>query len=626
MAYPLPLRPVPVHRETLPSFLSRFAALNGASLANFATDLGYEFRRFLRLEEGPVNRLAEAAELSPNQLGALLSWTGRPIGDVRTEFRGEVFTSKAVRSPAMRACPVCLREDVAVNPANPIAALVFRGDWLLREVSICCRHQHSLVTLWDSPKPLHRYDVAAQMTGRLDQVLTGELYRPLCAPSTYDLWLDHRLEAGEDPTFLNAHGLFAATTMCSLLGTMLVSRSSEVASHPSIERDAGFRVLAKGEAAFRYALDKLVERANGNNIGPRSVFGKLYDALDDYLSEGQFDPFRNALRECIKRSWPLASGETVLGQVIPERLLHSPASAAKEIGVTAGLVEKFLIEAGAVPKQNTRPSVLRTFDAVRYAELLAEIPTLVGPIEMQTAIGATKAQLRSLRDDGILVPRIRREKVDSPWRLADGVELMNELTGLSAEILRGDPEWEDIQSASKRKRLRVGDIIKSVRNREIALGRPPGAVGYRDLMVFKSAIDALAKTIAAGEVRNDHGQHRITASVFARELGIRTEGWFRSLVEAGCCTGSWGNHPVTNVRTLYVSDEDILQFNRRFITLQQMQAEFGLHRHTCLSKLRAAAVRPFSRGRQTFGPLYERSHVINVLRPASPTVFPIAER
>ena len=150
--------------------------------------------------------------------------------------------------------------------------------------------------------------------------------------------------------------------------------------------------------------------------------------------------------------------------------------------------------------------------------------------------------------------------------------------------------------------------------------------GSADLLVFKLAIDALAKTIAAGEVRNDHGQHRITASVLARELGIRTEGWYRSLVESVCRTGSWGNHPVTNVRTLYVSDEDILQFNRRFITLQQMQAEFGLHRHTCLSKLRAAAVRPFSMGRQTFGPLYERSHVVDVLRPASPTVFPIAER
>ena len=49
-------------------------------------------------------------------------------------------------------------------------------------------------------------------------------------------------------------------------------------------------------------------------------------------------------------------------------------------------------------------------------------------------------------------------------------------------------------------------------------------------------------------------------------------------------------------------------------------------RHTCLSKLRAAVVRPFSLGRQTFGPLYERSHVVDVLRPASPTVFPIAER
>ncbi len=128
--------------------------------------------------------------------------------------------------------------------------------------------------------------------------------------------------------------------MCSLLGTLLIPRSLEAEDRQSLEHDAGFRVLAKGEASFRAALRQCVEHATGNHIGPRTVFGKLYDALDDYLSEEQFDLFRNALRDSVLESWPFAAGETVLGKVTPKRILHSPTSAAQEIGVTAGLLEK----------------------------------------------------------------------------------------------------------------------------------------------------------------------------------------------------------------------------------------------------------------------------------------------
>lgn len=74
------------------------------------------------------------------------------------------------------------------------------------------------------------------------------------------------------------------------------------------------------------------------------------------------------------------------------------------------------------------------------------------------------------------------------------------------------------------------------------------------------------------------------------------------------------HNPVTSVRILYLSDEDMAAFNGRFLTLPQMQIEFGLHQHTCAAGLRAARVVPFLPHGQDFGSLFEREKVEPIMR------------
>jgi len=96
-----------------------------------------------------------------------------------------------------------------------------------------------------------------------------------------------------------------------------------------------------------------------------------------------------------KRDCP-AAGEDALGITQKERQLHSITSAARETGIGAGLLEQFLVYAGAISADDERPAARKTFDAKANIELLAEIPTLVGSLEMQNRIGATQRQLASL--------------------------------------------------------------------------------------------------------------------------------------------------------------------------------------------------------------------------------------
>ena len=236
----------------------------------------------------------KAAALDSEALQTLVSWTGKQVGDSRTECRGEIFPSKAVRNPVMRGCPVCLREDALNNRKNPAIVMVIRGDWLLREVGICCRHHSPLIPLWENIRPAERFDSAGHLRDLAPRIIAGEFDRPLRAPSAYDLWLDQRLETGEDSSWLAEHDLFVATTICGLLGGVLLreltSEPTEPAERQSAAQAAGFEVLARGEAAFGAALKELADGTEGSQIAPQRAFGKLYDALSTYLTDPGFEP------------------------------------------------------------------------------------------------------------------------------------------------------------------------------------------------------------------------------------------------------------------------------------------------------------------------------------------------
>lgn len=168
----------------------------------------------------------------------------------------------------MRGCPVCLRDDAQGDPNNPVAAMVMRRDRLLRDVSICCRHQPPLVPLWEEVRPERRFDIVPFLCNLAPKILAGELDQLRRAPLLYDPWLDTRLATGQDPTWLANHSLFVATTICALWGELLIREQAVGVASPADPQAeaqaAGFEVLAKGEAELRTILKSLAEATTSN--------------------------------------------------------------------------------------------------------------------------------------------------------------------------------------------------------------------------------------------------------------------------------------------------------------------------------------------------------------------------
>ena len=390
----------------------------------------------------------------------------------------------------------------------------------------------------------------------------------------------------------------------------------EGASAPNAAHAAGFDIARHGDTAIREVLDAIAKASTGHLDEPTKTFGPLYTKLSrDYAQEEGFILFRGILRECIFNHWPIARGETLLGEVVTERRLHSLVTAAKEIGIGPEVIEQFLVEAGALPGQDDRPRSRRMFDARIYGDLLSEIPTLVGPLAMRKAMGATNRELKALETENLLVPRTRIAKVKNPWRIPDGISFVAELSKKAVPVAKDTNEWETLLHARKRTRFSLTEQITDIQEGRLTLGHLTGVTGFHGLVVQIDEIDQLrAMKPLHDSPKTVEVPGEISAAEFGRSIGLRDHGNFIALVDAGQTTAESILNPRTNRVQYRLNASDIAFFHGRFMTLTTLSEETGHHRNTLKGLLAAARVTPFETGGQKFGAVYLRAEVEKALQ------------
>ena len=612
--------PSPAPRETAFSYLSRLAATWDTDVIEVANDMGTSFKRFLEQAPEAFEALAAWAELDSEVLEGMLSWTGVRAGNVRMGFRGEIFVSRALRNPVMRGCPICLREDAMQSDGPTTAAMVMRGDWQMREANVCLRHKHPLVELWTSNHPRVRYDIAMRLSEIGTRITAGDFDQPLVEPTPYDIWLDGRLRDGRDDTWFAGHSLYAATTFCRLFGqTILHNNGAGDNLPPGAHHAAGFEIAKQGEHAVRESLARIALACDAE---PNKAYGSLFLRLNhDYLEEEAFAPYRRLLRDVILDHWPIAAGKELLGEVVEERRLHSLTTASQETGIGTEAIKHFLVEARAFPADDDRPARRRLFDAREYADLLNEIPTLVGPIAMRQAIGATRMELAAFEEEGLLIPRTQVAKVKNPWRISDGIQFVDDLSAQAELVSEDDDSWETLLLARKRTRVSLRDQIKAIRDKQLTLGKRTGIPGLHSLLVKKSEVDCLRaslrkdSSLKVGDLANTTPPPKLmSAAEFGRSVGLRDHGGFIALIEAGHVSAIRQKNPKTGRQQYWLSAEEIASFHGRFVTLTTLSNETGHHRNTLKSLLEASRVARFAPGDRNFGAIFLREEAIAALQ------------
>ncbi|PWR01073.1 hypothetical protein DKT77_07005, partial [Meridianimarinicoccus roseus] len=217
------------------------------------------------------------------------------------------------------------------------------------------------------------------------------MYAARQTPSSFDLWLDARLEDGRDDSWFRAHPLRVGAIFCPLLGAALRrADGTDCDATPGADHAAGFEAARHGSVAIRDAFDRIAAAATGTWDGPNKAFGQLYMRFSqDLLHDDAFAPLIDLMRDCIFEHWPIAQGTCLLGEDIATRKLHSVVTAAEETRLSPDLVEQVLVEFGVLSPDDPRPRGRRLFDAQAWAGLLNDLPELVGLKAMRAAIGAT---------------------------------------------------------------------------------------------------------------------------------------------------------------------------------------------------------------------------------------------
>ena len=379
---------------------------------------------------------------------------------------------------------------------------------------------------------------------------------------------------------------------------------------------AAFGVIVNGEGALRAAFDEVARRAIGAFEEPNKIFGKLFARLQyEYRNEQGFDPFRDILRDCILAHWPIAAGEEVLGKSIERRKLHSLRTAELETGIGVKVLEHFLVEAGAISPDDDRPPNRKLFDAQANADLLAEIPTLVGPIAMREAVGATRQELVALAEAGVLVPRTQVAKAKNPWRIADGLALVAELSAHATAVDAEEESWETLLRASRRKDTDIGYLVQAIRDKHLSVGQRVGVSGFHGIVLRKFEVDQITSPLRrVKEASFSDLSGTVPAATVGRSVGLRDGGTFQRLIEAGHVPAQQIMNPRSGRPQYRMSPEDIGAFHERFVTLTTLSDETGQHRNTLRGLIAAHRIEPFSPVGQNFGAIYRREDVAQILR------------
>lgn len=604
MASSLPLTVPHLWRETAASFTSRLAARLGLPVSAFCEDFGVSFRKIIDGDQGGIREIAELGGVSPDHLA---DWSPISLGGRRISFRGHIFNSKTLRSPDIRGCPVCLREDAINSDLPPAQAMGIRGHWSLRHVWGCRKHDHPLVPLFRDPHATERYDSVGHLEGIADAILAKDLDCPREIPTNFDDWIDDRLETGPGTDWLSGHPLHAAAVFCRLLGISLLRLDGHRLEHIAENSrhalyDTGYEVAQGGEDAIRLAFTRLQGLIETPQDGPKKMFPALYDRLShDYNEDPDFAEFRRILRDHMATTWPLGPGDELLGEAVFERRLHSVITASQDTGVDPRRLRKLLIAADVVDAGSDLPDSWTVFDAKAAAPILAELTTLVPATAFRDLIGATRSQFDLLVEDGVLKPAIEEAKTKAIWDPRSGTAFLTDLLKGAIQLRQPQHSWEHISKSAQRLKIGPGPIIQAIKDQRLRrVGNLEAKFGYAAVYVDH---DEVARLFGS-EAPPGH-----SIEVFARSVGAGPPIGLRRLVVDGLTPCTRAINPKTKAEQFYFTAADSDAFHAQYFTPRTMATAYGRSWQSLRPELERLDIVPFRQGGREYGRVFLRSTV-----------------
>jgi TniQ len=608
----LPFAPIYRAGEAPTAYAARIAAAYGLDVREFCSDRGIRLRDLAKGEAPALARLARAGGADLDEMARSTFFRTDAYG---YEYRGQDVRRGDLTTGRLDVCARCLLDDIddAGGPSSTDGCFL-RADWCLDVVDTCPVHACALVTLHGAPGPAYLFEFSALVaaaSGRLQEMSRSSEAR---APTALQDYVLARLEGdGTGVPFLDGMGLAAAVRTCEVLGAAACfggAAQLESLDRPQLRaaRIRGFEVAGRGDEGVRELLASMTASyAHGNPSEEGRTARKAFDALHQFLhvnpkrlhwKVAAFARLRAVVRDFIKANFPLQAGETVLGEVIEERRLHSVASLAIEVRIGVPRLRKILQLKGVIDDVQCRLADSNIiFDAKAGFEAVRESIEALSRDEAAKYLGTGRHQVDMFTEAKLIEPIASGPLgLRAAFARAALDTFVASLLAHAVTVKRREPHCVSVSQASRRAVCTHAEIATLILDGRLKwVGNLGGKGDYRSVLVDLAEVDALV-----------HGldPDTMSAAEFARRLGIKPE-VSRALVKHGYVKAVF--HQRAGRRVARISSAEVEAFQKRYITLGELRSDLGKHHRAIAKALSEKGIAPafdLGKGRSLF---YERS-------------------
>ena len=569
---------IPLGRgEAVTSFASRLAAANGLPVREFCLDWNFRFQAVVDGDASAIEILADKGGVAAADLMAQAFVHGQKHAFT---FRGEQLMRFSLRRKRVSVCPHCLADDIANSSRKPHLAVYGRAICQIDAIKTCPVHQTALAVVADDmdPASMHEFTYhVAPVLPKLSKLADQAVRRELTGLEKYVL---ARLDGARQAAFLDKLALFVAIKLCEMLGAVdLFGRTANLKKLSDeqwrLAGADGYVIAAGGPPAIGAFLNRLQATFDysrrGGTEGPQALFGRLYQWLEFGAEDPDYNPVRDVVGRHIRDHLPLGPGDTVFGQPVEKRSLHSIRSLSLEANVHPKRLRKLLRAAGIIGEaQNPLVDASVVFAAGKASSVITRAKGAMSLPAAGEYLNAPRVHRALLVEAGFLVPcvsAVSHGAVDQ-FAVADLDEFLRRLLDGAEKVKSLKAGQFDIPGAAKRACCSAAEIVRFVLDKKLKwVGRKAGVEGYLSVLVTLEEIRGLVRG-------QDHGGLTPNQVACAIEAHDRVA---RMLIKHGHLKSVSTVNPVNRCPQVVVMPAEVERFQKKYVSLFGLAKERGRH-------------------------------------------------
>jgi hypothetical protein len=579
--------------ETPQSFAARLAWLHTAgATVPFLNDMGIKPGDLMSNEPNAISAIASIAGADTAVIG---NNAAVRVSKRTYDLRGSQVSAEFMSRPATLFCPACLAGDDATY-GDP---RMRRGRWIwtLSVVRTCPEHGFPLIARAKANwfDELHIMNDRVPEQGQELQDLTSD--QRVRSVSPLQSYIVQRLSGRRGPEWLDTQTIEQAWRTTEMLGMVLVfgpHKNLQTATRD--EWDAagrtGFEYTARGEQGVLEGLEAVfLARPHAmTNAGPQKVFGRLFQWLAYARGTKDSGTIKKIARAFIFDHFALASGHKVLGEVLPERRLHTAPSLASEAGLDVRTLRSVLIAKRLVPADDEKAQV--AFDAQEGRKVASSITRLVAGLGLPKALSCTRPQADQLIDEGLLTPIVDEfleghGRVRKAFDAAKIERFLEDLSIATRSVAVIADDLVTVSKAAERAKISSGEIIHLILGRHLkTVVCKSGDTGIASIFVDSDEVKSVARDLLAGlSVSSAAGRLKMP-----RQSVLKLAGVHPGVLPSQIVKPEVGTHEFARFL-----EEDVEAFRKNFTTAVRVANSHEVEVRVILGELKRARVTPVFR-------------------------------